>query len=103
MAELSAEDLATLAGKVSSFMDGLAEPERDFLADVLATAGLGDRPPEVEGFGLNSDRTQMGVLANEQAINSQQLGVSGTNDRRRASLDNIQKFLDILRSANPKF
>lgn len=104
MTELSAQDMSTLASKLSSFMNDLSEPEREFLADVLASAGSGDQSPEVEGFGLrNSDRMQSAILANDQAINNQQRGMNGiARDRRRAGLDNIQKFLDITRSMNPK-
>ena len=106
MAELSGDELSTLAERFSSFVNGLADAEREFLADVLATAGAGESAEgeaDVEGFGLRrSDRTQQAIFAMEQAINRQEMGmVVGPNDRRRASMDNIQKFLDITRSMNP--
>lgn len=93
-----------MASKLVSFMNGLSQSEREFLTDVLATAGTSAELPDVEGFGLrNSDRTQLAILAQEQAINNQQPGMDGgARDRRRAGLDNIQKFLDITRSMNPK-
>lgn len=100
---MSPEDLSTLASKLASFMDGLSEPEREFLADVLATAGATDRSPEVQGFGYKaSDQVQRAVYAQQQAINNQQLASDRkSNDRRRAAMDNIQKFLDLTRSMNP--
>ena len=84
-------------------MAGLSESEREVLADVLAMADTHDRAPDVEGFGYRrSDQMQMQILAQEQAINNQQLGsVGASRDRRRAAMDNMQKLLDITRSMNP--
>lgn len=104
MTEPSSEDLSNLASKLVSFFNGLPQPEREFLADVLATAGNSDQLPDVEGFGLkSSDRMQAAILAQERAINNQQPGLGAkARDRRRASMDNIQKFLDITRSMDPR-
>jgi hypothetical protein len=105
MAELSEPDLAALASKVSSFLAGLSEPEREFLAGVLAAASAVDESADVEGFGYRrSDQVQGAIYAQEQAIN--RLGSEGfdvaARDRRKAGMDNIQKFLDIVRSMNPQ-
>lgn len=56
-----------------------------------------------------SDRVQKQIYEMEQAINKEQItntdnseAPTSETDRRRRSLDNIQKFLDILRNMDPK-
>ena len=53
-----------------------------------------------------SDATQQAIHSQESKQNAEAVGASDASeaatDRRRAALDNIQKFLDVLRSMNPQ-
>jgi len=57
------------------------------------------RPLEV----TRMDRKKAGTGATRELSATELESVSGgAGDRRKASLDNIQKFLDIVRSMNPQ-
>ncbi|MCC6810289.1 MAG: hypothetical protein IT381_22860 [Deltaproteobacteria bacterium] len=60
-------------------------------------------------MGLASDETQKQIYDQENAINKAGVQASeskdaseASRDRRKSALDNMQKFLDILRSINPQ-
>ncbi len=104
MNELPEAELTDLAAALSAFVDSLPDGQAEFLAAVLAAAG--SERSEVDGFGYRaSDRTQAAILAQEKAVNAQDAADRSyrTRDRRKASLDNIQKFFDLYRSFNPRF
>jgi hypothetical protein len=127
--ELSAAEWNAFAHKVSSFAGTLSEQEREFLGKVLALAEAAERQAEKERIEASMKEAQekadnamdaaqtglwVGVVGGvvggpsddwpprlKSSVSSAAKSVQATaRDRKRSSADNIQKFLDIIRSMN---